>query len=119
MVNNIKAPACKVASFLNKILLDLIQLRNTYNVQNSAQLASDLSTIKIHEHHRCVSLDIIDLFTNLPRTEILNITKHLQQYNSIPELTTTQCVTLLQNILDHNYFTNDNKIYTCTKGVAM
>jgi hypothetical protein len=119
VVNNINAPTYKVASFLNKILLDLIQLRNTYNVQNSAQLASDLTAIKIHEHHRCVTLDIKYLFTNLPITEILNITKHLLQYNNAPELTTTQCVTLLQNILDQNYFTYDDKIYICTKGVAM
>jgi hypothetical protein len=55
VVNNINAPTYKLASFLNNLLLHLIQLHNTYNVQNSAQLAKDLTTIKIHEHHRCVT----------------------------------------------------------------
>ena len=83
------------------------------------QLANDLAKMKIHKHHKCMTLDIKDLFTNIPIAETLNITKHLLKYNRIPELTATQYIKLLHTILKQNYFTYDSKFYTCPRGVAM
>ena len=119
VVNNINTPTYRVATFLNKKPPDLIQLPNTYNVLNSAQMANNLIMIKLSEHHRCITLDIKDLFTNRPIIAIINVTKQKFKHNHITENTIIQYVKPLYTILTQNYFTYDNKFYTCNKGVAM
>lgn len=100
-------------------LMELIQIPNTYNMFNSTHIANDLTMIKLNKHHKHITLDIKDLFTNIPIIEIINITKQKLKYNHLTEDTATQYTELLHTILTQYYFTYDNKCYTCNKGVAM
>jgi hypothetical protein len=112
-------PTYRPAKLPNKKLLELIQLPNTYDVFNSAQMASHLTAIKLNRHHKCITIDIKDLFTNTPITETINIGKQKLRYNHLHEDTITQYIKLLRTVLTQNYFTHDNKFYTCNRGVAM
>jgi hypothetical protein len=44
-----------------------------YNVTNSTNLANDLTKLEIHENHRMITLDIKDLYVNIPTDETLDI----------------------------------------------
>jgi len=66
VINSRHAPAYKTAKLLNKKLLNLVNLPNTFITKNSHEVAKDLHNIQLHSNNRLISLDIKDLFTNLP-----------------------------------------------------
>jgi hypothetical protein len=93
MINNMQAPSYRIAKFLNKNLQSLIQLPNTYTTKNSFELAQELRNIQINENNKIITLDIKDLYVNLPINNILRITKfwlnkhnhdHTIRTNSVP-----------------------------------
>ena len=75
VVNNIHAPAYKIAKHLNKKLNNLINLPCTYTTKNAHEVAEELKTIHFDEHMKIISFDIIALYVNLPIQDILHTTK--------------------------------------------
>jgi hypothetical protein len=61
MVNNINAPACKISKYLVSKLNDHLNLKYNYNVKGTTTLANDLTTLKIDENRRLITVDIKDL----------------------------------------------------------
>jgi hypothetical protein len=119
VVNNIQAPTYKIAKHLNKWLPNQIQLHNTYITHNSTQLATELKKLNINEYSRMITLDIKDLYVNIPINEIIIITRNLMTKNKIDNTRITQTLVLLDTILNQNYLKFDNKYYQPNKGVAM
>jgi len=118
VINNKHAPSYKAAKRLNKILQQRLNLGNQYTVVNSVTLVKDLTKISISNKHRLITMDIKDLYVNIPIAETTDITtKQLLQHND-PE-TTAQICTLLGVILQQNYFIFQQKIYQPDKGIAM
>ena len=109
VINNMNAPSYKVATHLINILNTYLNLRNTYSVTNSTQLASELSQLPINENRRLITYDIKDLFVNIPINEVIRI---IQNSLGCPthNQTTTQIIKLTKTILAQNYFTFKNKI---------
>ena len=115
---NIHAPSYKAAKKLNKILQQRLNLGNQYTIVNSVTLAQDLMKHNISNKHRLITMDIKDLYVNIPITETIDITTtQLLQHND-PE-TTAQICTLLGVILQQNYFIFQKKIYQPDKGIHM
>ena len=112
------APAYKISKLLVNRLNNLLNLRNHYNVKDSTALANDLTKIKLDENHRMITLDIKDLYVNIPIQETLRITRTLLLENN-NEHTTKHMITLLEVILQQNYFSFCNNIYQPVKGVSM
>ncbi len=50
-----------------------LNLRNTYNITQSTQLAAKLSRLPITENHRLVTYDTKHLFVNIPINEVVQI----------------------------------------------
>jgi hypothetical protein len=75
VVNNRTAPAYKAAKKLNTILSKHLHLENRHNVSNWNTLAKDLIQLQINNKHRLLTLDIKDLYVNIPIKETINITK--------------------------------------------
>jgi hypothetical protein len=81
------APAYKAANKLNTILRNHLHLENQYNVSNSNALAKDLIQLKINNKHRLLTLDIKDLYVNIPIKGTINITKtQLLMHNDTPPI---------------------------------
>jgi len=74
VINNIQAPSYKAAKRLNKILQQRLNLGNQYTVVNSVTLAQDLMKLNINNKHRLITMDIKDLYVNIPITETVDIT---------------------------------------------
>jgi len=56
----------KVARYTNKRLQDLIGLPYMYNTKNSQEIAEELIKLQINEHTWIITLDIKDMYVNLP-----------------------------------------------------
>ena len=76
VVNNMNAPAYKISKLLVNRLNNLLNLRNHYNVKDSTALANDLTKIKLDENHRMITIDIKDLYVNIPIQETLRSREH-------------------------------------------
>jgi hypothetical protein len=80
------------------ILNNHLHLENQCSAINSDTLAEDLIQVKINDKHRLVTLDIKDLYVNIPIRETISITKtQLLMYND--KQTTNQIIMLLETIL--------------------
>jgi hypothetical protein len=66
VVNYTHAQSYKIAKYLNKRLNNLISLPYTYTTKNSYETAQKLNNIQISKHNRMITLDIKDLYVNLP-----------------------------------------------------
>jgi len=75
VINNIQAPSYKLAKHLNKKLNQLISLPHTYATKNSKEVAQELSNIQINDQHKTITLDVQDLYVNIPTHNIIKITK--------------------------------------------
>ena len=115
VVNNREAPSYKIAKKLN-ILKQHLNLGNS--VENSTTLANDLSKITLKVSYRLITLDIKDLYVNIPIQETLQTARSQLLKNNNRTLTDQLC-SLLEATLNQNYFTYQNQIYRPTKGVAM
>jgi len=60
---------------MNKKLNSLLCLPYTYNTQNSQEIANELKRMQIDKQMKVITLDIKELFVNLPIQGILTITK--------------------------------------------
>ena len=75
VINNIQAPSYNLTKHLNKKLNQTIRLPYTYATRNSNEVAQDLHIIQIKTQHRILTLDIKELYVNLPIQNIVSINK--------------------------------------------
>jgi hypothetical protein len=97
----------------------MIYLPNTLNCTNSINLAHELRQLDATENYRMLTLDITDIYVNIPTDYIPRITRTWLQYNNIEPTLQQQTIHTLKTILQQNYFLHNNTIYQPTKGVAM
>jgi len=73
VINWKNAPVYKIAKMLTKKLLIHIPLPYIYNVKNTTQLINDLKEIPYNDNLRLASLDIANMYTNIPTGELITI----------------------------------------------
>jgi len=118
IVNNKNAPTYKIAKKLNDILKQHLQLENQYHTLYSENWAHNISALKINNNHKMITYDIKDLYVNIPIEETLTITKQ-QLLKNNDKNKTKQIITILQTILEQNYFEFQGTIYHPNKGIEM
>jgi len=119
VINNTCAPEHKLAKHINKKIMDWQILPNTYNSKNSLNTAEELIKLNIKPNNRIITLDINDLYTNLPTKGIIEATKHWLGQSTVSKEEKEQIIPILETILQQNYFQYNNLYYIPTKGVAM
>ena len=73
IVNWRNTPAYKLARLLTYQIRQLAPLPHTYNIYNTTDLINKLKNIPPLPHYTLASLDITDLYTNVPVNETRNI----------------------------------------------
>ena len=91
IVNWTNAPAYKLAKKSAKDLQKYIPLPYAFNVKNSIHLMKDLLDIPYDNNIKLASFDIMNMYTNIPTDELLNIIQNLCSINYIN--TTTHSLT--------------------------
>ena len=120
VINNIQTPSYKIARFINKRLKNLLNLPHTYNVENSQQVAQELLKLRTTNKMRFITLDIKDLYVNLPVSGITHTTQFcLQMHNNNNKQLNDQILNIIETIIKQIYFQHGNEIYQQEKGIAM
>jgi hypothetical protein len=66
-----------------------------------------------------ITMDIKDLYVNIPIHEVIHITKITLQHRNTDKMIEQQITRSLDTILQQNYFTYNNTIYQPHEGIAM
>jgi len=119
VINNTQAPAYKIAKYINKKMHHLLSLPNNYNTKNSYEIAEELNKIKINENSRIITLDIKDLYVNLPLNGIMHATKYWLNKNNNSEEVIKQLLNIIKTFIQQNYFQYKDTFYQPIKGIAM
>jgi hypothetical protein len=82
-------------------------------------VALDLHNIRTNGNHKLITLDIKDLYVNLPVQGIIQITKFWFNKNSCDNTITEQTLHIFEIILKQNYFQYNGQYYQPDKGIAM
>jgi len=77
-----------------------------------------LTRLKINDNHRLITLDIKDLYVNIPINETIH-TSRTQLLKHNDQKSTNQICNILGTILGRNYFAFQDHCYQPDKGVAM
>ena len=105
---------------MNKRIQDLLKLLYTYNTQNSQEVAEELLKLQIHENVRIITLDVKDMYVNLPIPEILLTTSlWLNKHNNYNKQRNEHILHILNVILRQNYFQHEGRIFQPEKRIAM
>jgi len=64
-----------------------IPLPYTFNVKNSVHLMEDLESIPISHRTKFSSLDIANMYSNVPTKEVINILEHLGTHPNLAAIT--------------------------------
>ncbi|KAJ4441797.1 hypothetical protein ANN_11655 [Periplaneta americana] len=119
VVNSVNSPNHKINKFLLKYLKEILKMDNRYSLNNSQQLIERLQSLSINKSTKLVSLDIENLYTNIPLDETLKIISEKLRKLNTEEKIINQLMQLLSVCTKQNYFRFDNKYFLQTRGVAM
>jgi len=75
--------------------------------------------LNIMPNNKIITLDINDLYTNLPTKGIIEATKHYIGLSTINRAEQEQLVSALRIIKQQNYFQYNNQYHQPSKGVVM
>jgi hypothetical protein len=105
---------------MNKKLQELFSLPYDYNIENSKQVAEELTKLQINEHMRLITLDIKDMYVNLPTTGIIQTANFwLNKHNNNNNQLNQQILSMLNKIIKENYFQYESQMFQPKKGIAM
>ncbi|XP_069701805.1 metacaspase-2-like [Periplaneta americana] len=119
IVNCREAPNYKVNKYLHKFLSNNIILDNQYTITNTKQIIKKLQKLKTTSNTKILSLDVTNLYTNIPIDETINIIIKKLNEAQLDNNIIQQITHLLKTSLKQNYFKFDNKIYIQSTGLAM
>jgi len=119
MVNWIGTPAYKLAKYLSKLLTTCIPLPSAFNVLNTTHLMEDILNIPHKPGIKLASLDIENMYPNIPTNEIIPIIEYISRNYQLDSNTIHDLTTITNTVLEQNYFVFQNTSYSQTSGLAM
>jgi hypothetical protein len=120
IVNLKGSPGYKLTKYITTELCSILKLPTTYNIQNSSNQIHSLKNTKIDENAKLCSLDIENMYSNIPTTEVKNIIKEiLGKWNITSEHKKHELITILNTILEQNHLQFNNQFCKQYKGLAV
>lgn len=119
IINTKGSISYNLSKFLNNLLKPLID--KTKLIKNSFDIVSKLKDMQFNGSYKLVSFDIINLFHNIPLEETKDIIKTLINKLQIDfdGLTTENILSLIDFIVESNYFKYKDKFYFQKFGTPM
>jgi len=119
IINWKNAPGYKLAKVLIKILQTHIPLPYAFSVKNIACLISGLAIIPYERDLKLASLDITNMYTNIPTNELLRIIDTACQNSYINGNIKQSIIKLTKTIIDQNCFKFLDTTYVQSEDLAM
>jgi len=119
VVNWKNAPAYNLAKSFSQKNEAACLLPNTYNIENTRNLIDKLRHTPILPHFRFASLDITNLYTNIPIKDTRDILINNLEQNSTDPEHKQELIKWFDTITSQNYFTHNGIIQIHKEGLAM
>jgi hypothetical protein len=119
VVNWCGAPAYKHAKLFTQKVGHLASLPNAFNIEDSKDLIHKLKDTPILPHFTLASLDISNLYTNIPVAETQTILADILKQNLIDTQIQRELLGWYETITKQNYFTYNSNIMIQKEGLAM
>jgi hypothetical protein len=97
----------------------LAPLLHTYNINNTTDLINKLKNTAPLPHHALASLDITNLYANVPINETRNIISDTLEQLQLNPQTRNELMGWYDVITQQNYFSNNSEILIQEDGLAM
>lgn len=109
-----------ISKKLDTIIRKETVLENSHSIKNTIDLVEKIGHIKTTPRHILASFDIVNLFTNVPINETLDILRdNLSKNPSLPKESQKELLKLTETTLKQNYFVFNNTFYMQNEGMAM
>jgi hypothetical protein len=100
IVNWKNSPGYKTATQLTKKLKkNMIQLPNTFNMQNSKELMHRLQETNTQGNIKLCSFDITNMYSNIPQKELIQVIDNALQNNNVNTEQKHEVILLVNTIL--------------------
>ncbi|XP_044766183.1 uncharacterized protein LOC123322305 [Coccinella septempunctata] len=119
IVSCISGPGYNIGSFLHTILSNVLS-SSKFKVKDSFSFVEELKNIHVPENYKMMSLDVVSLFTNIPKSLVFQIiTKRWRYISCFTVLDENSFIKLVDIVFDSSYFTFNNNFYKQLDGTAM
>ncbi|XP_044761573.1 uncharacterized protein LOC123318845 [Coccinella septempunctata] len=119
VVSCIGAPSYNLSKYIHDILSP-VTTSFEYNISNSKDFVDFVKEIRVPKESEWVSLDVVSLYTNIPKPLVLHIIKkrwqYISAYTTIPQ---NLFCKIVEYIFDSSYFSFNGVIYVQIDGAAM
>ncbi|XP_055590189.1 uncharacterized protein LOC129742323 [Uranotaenia lowii] len=115
VIPNVTAPTHRISKFLANILLSC---KGKYNISSSSAFCEEINTVVLPEGYIIVSLDVVSLFTNVPRHLVIKTI--IDRWDEIiTEINLDLFLEMIEFCMSSSYFQYKNQTYIQTFGTAM
>ncbi|XP_044747193.1 uncharacterized protein LOC123308546 [Coccinella septempunctata] len=119
IVSCLGAPSYHISQFVHNIL-SMVNSTSPYTIKNSYEFVSFSETIVLPKGFMLYSLDVVSLFTNIPRDLVLSLIKEkwlfISAYTDMPK---NLFIDIIAYIYDSSYFQFEGEFYQQIDGSAM
>ncbi|XP_044757062.1 uncharacterized protein LOC123315438 [Coccinella septempunctata] len=120
IISSLNSPLNKLSKFIADILKNAYNEENEYYVRDTFHFATSINNFKLPKDYTLISLDVVNLFGNLDKNEIIEVLK--QSWNEIKEHTSLNMELFLEItlfLLENNYCVFRGEYYLQVFGCAM
>ena len=115
-------PLSKLAKFLSNIMNNYIR-NSRFTLKDSAHFSKDIKKVNLNRNDIMISLDIVNLFTNIPIRQTIDIIKskleNNQEFISNCKIPIEDLIELINFCMVNTSFSFDGKFYTQKSGAPM
>ena len=119
VVNWHNAPAYKLSKLFSEKIYKLAPNPNAFNIKNTQELLHDLKNTPILPQHNLASLDITNMYSNIPVNETRTILENTLTQNLVEPHTKQELLGWYDVITKQNYFSHKDKTLIQRDGLAM
>jgi hypothetical protein len=112
------APVYRIEKLLAEQPQQHMKLRYTYSLKNSLQCAQTINNMSFETNRKMMSLNITDLYTNIPIREVTNIKSTLEG-SALSSNIQDELIMLVKTTMTQNYFEIDNSFWQQHEGTPM
>jgi hypothetical protein len=119
VVNWRNAPAYRLSKLFTEKVSHLAPLPDSFNIKNTQDLLKNLKDTPMLPHYNLDSLDIINLYSNIPAKETKVIFSNMLTHNLTAPQTQQELLRWFDIITEQNYFAHKKQIIVQHDGLAM
>ena len=119
VVNWRNAPSYKLSKSFTQNINRFTPLPNAFNITNSTDLINQLSKTPITPTSTLASLDISNMYSNIPIAETRKILENMTQNNLVNPDVKQELLSWFDTITKQNYFLSNDNIIIQKEGLAM